>query len=275
MRQIAKTMSVNHSRHERTVFNCRFVLMLLAVFVGSLTICPVVGAQDDVEVVREVLSKRRYPWYDASEDRVRSFNFPQTKDAKSTDRNVIPLRDPRVNKNNTVRTTGNGWFGLSYLAWFAVVALIAAVAGLLVWAFFRLESQSRKRLDSAPKRSLAESIEHLPFQVEEKSGDFRQLAHNAYAAGDFRRAITYLFSHVLVTLDQQGLIRLRKGKTNRQYLNELKTYRGLANFYQQVMVPFESTFFGDHELSKSDFESCWTQLDGFQSGVNQTSQVTS
>jgi hypothetical protein len=83
----------------------------------------------------------------------------------------------------------------------------------------------------------------------------------------------YLFSHVLVSLDQKGHIRLRKGKTNRQYLRELRPYRPLANFYQRVMVPFEATFFGDHELEKQDFENCWIQLDQFQTDVDQISQV--
>jgi len=109
--------------------------------------------------------------------------------------------------------------------------------------------------------------------LETTSGDFRQLAQNAYASGDYRSAITYLFSHVLVSLDQRGLIRLRKGKTNRQYLSELRRHRSLADYYQHVMVPFEAAFFGNHDLEKKQFESCWNQLDSFLTGVNNTKQV--
>lgn len=225
-------------------------------------------AQDDVELARDVLSQRNYPWYDASTDGVRKIEFPDRPEAKSRDRADVPLRVLKQKNRNATGTTSNG-FGLSFFAWAALAFLIAGLAGLLIWSFFRLESRSRQPTNDASQRSIAESIKNLPFRMQDGGGDFRQLAETAYRRGDIRQAITYLFSHVLVSLDQKGLIRLRKGKTNRQYLNELRPYRPLAIFFQQVMVPFEAVFFGDHELSPQDFESCWNRLDRFQDGVNQ------
>ena len=144
----------------------------------------------------------------------------------------------------------------------------------LVLGFFRLQPNVPTDDESVRRRSMAESIQQLPFELDGDSGDFRKAAHDEFLAGNYRKAMIYLFSHVLVSLDQQGHIRLRKGKTNRQYLNELRPYRSLANFYQRVMVPFEATFFGDHDLEKQDFEVCWNQLDDFHKDVDQTSQVS-
>lgn len=225
-------------------------------------------AQDDIELARDVLSQRDYPWYDASTDGIRKVELPNRPEAKSRDRADVPIRVFEQKKRNAAGAQSKG-LGLSLFAWVALAFLIAGLAGLLIWAFFRLESRSHQHGDNISPRSIAESIENLPFQVQEDSGDFRQLAESAYRQGDIRQAITYLFSHVLVSLDQKSLIRLRKGKTNRQYLNELRPYRPLAIFFQQVMVPFEAVFFGDHELSPEDFESCWQRLDLFQDGVNQ------
>ena len=81
-------------------------------------------------------------------------------------------------------------------------------------------------------------------------------------------ALVFLFSHVLVTLDQAKLVRLQKGKTNRQYLRELSPSRPLIKYYGDVMVPFEQTFFGDYPITKDVFESCWQGLDDFQNEVD-------
>jgi len=121
---------------------------------------------------------------------------------------------------------------------------------------------------SRPDRSIAESIRHLPFEMDVAKGDFRQQAQAAYQAGDFRKALIFLFSHVLVTLDQAKLVRLKKGKTNRQYLRELSDRPPLVGYYGDVMVPFEQTFFGDYPITKTVFDDCWKGLDDFQNTVN-------
>ncbi len=244
------------------------VLTFFSLILGQHCSITVVG-QDDVEIARELLTKRNYPWYDASTDSLRRFEFPARPSAKSSDRADVPQQISKPNRPN--RTAGSsGGIGLSFFAWSALAFLIAGLAGLLVWAFFRLESRKQQTDGSSSQRSMAESIQNLPFLVEDSGGDFRQLAEAAYRRGDFRRAIIFLYSHVLISLDQRGLIRLRKGKTNRQYLRELSPYRPLANFFQQVMVPFEAVFFGEHELSPPDFEHCWNNLEQFQDKMNQT-----
>ncbi len=251
----------------------RFSNCLILAWFGLLVVNSAGFAQVEVEAGQRALSQRNYPWYDADTDSVRPLEFGDRAPAKSADRNEIPLAKL---KTPPVRPTAGAGpalsSGLSWLAWFALGLLVVALIGGLAWAFFRIESQSMKR-QSVAKRSMAESIEHLPFQLDQPTGNFRHLAQQSYAAGDFRRAAVYLFSHVLVTLDQTNLIRLRKGKTNRQYLGELKNQVPLADYYQQVMVPFEKVFFGDHDLTKQEFESCWLNLDGFQSYVNQNVSV--
>ena len=39
-------------------------------------------------------------------------------------------------------------------------------------------------------------------------------------------------------------------ETNRQYMNEIRKHPELINYYERVMVPFEDSFFGDHEVDK-------------------------
>lgn len=259
-------------------------LCLLVVFCLATFFAFPAFAQDSIDTGKEALAKKTYPWYDANTDGTRSLEMRERPEARSSNRDNIPLRKTQLKKakkplNPPAGGGGGAWnfgggliAGLSALTWAMIIAVMLLVIGVLIWAMLRMSSQPAIDDEVAPVRSMAESIKQLPFELDTPTGDFRQQAHAAYAAGDYQRAMTYLFSHVLVTLDQKGLVRLRRGKTNRQYLRELRPHQPIANYYQHVMVPFESSFFGDHELSKRDFETCWERLDTFQSDVELASR---
>jgi len=266
-----------------SILNLAICLLVCVCFLSFLALPAF--AQGSISEGRDALKSKAYPWYDAETDGTRPMELGERPDARSANRDEIPLRNVKPKKNNAPYTppaggAGGGKFGSSLLGgltamtWAMIVFFVMLVIGVLIWAMLRMSSQSSLQDDEAfPKRSMAESIKQLPFELDSPTGDFRQQVDVASAAGDYRKAITLLFSHMLVTLDQKGLIRLRKGKTNRQYLNELSPHQSLANYFQQVMVPFEATFFGDHELSKRDFDACWNQVDSFEAGVDHASRM--
>jgi len=259
-------------------------LTLLVVFCLATLFAFPAFAQDSIETGKQALNSKSYPWYDASTDGTRSLEMEERPNARSSNRNNIPFKKTQFKTNNKPFNpptggggTGGGFggsllAGIGGLSWTILIALALLLVGVLIWAMLRMNSQPALDDEVAPTRSMAESIKQLPFELDSPTGDFRQQAHAAYAAGDYQRAMTYLFSHVLVTLDQKGLVRLRRGKTNREYLRELRSHQPIANYYQHVMVPFEASFFGNHELSKRDFETCWERLDTFQSDVDLASR---
>ena len=252
----------------------------LALFLFSVLLCVLPSANCVAQDVgQKAFEKKKFPWYDAANDGVKRIDLGTRPGISSEDRNSIQLKPiKQVNPNaNRFTPAGAGAFleGLGIVAWILIALVIIAAGAALLWAFLRM-NDNRDSADEqeGPRRSMADSIKQLPFELEVESGDFRQAAQKAYAANDYRNAVVFLFSHVLVSLDQRNLIRLRKGKTNRQYLTELRPFRPLSDFYQRVMVPFESTFFGDHDIGKQEFENCWAQLDKFQRDVEQTTQVS-
>ena len=120
-------------------------------------------------------------------------------------------------------------------------------------------------------------------------GNLLDEARRHWQEGDFAQAIIYLFSFQLVHLDKQQIIRLNKGKTNRQYLREIghgaaawatlaaapqveppapvfPQLRGrLQGLVEQTMFVFEDVFFGNRALERARFEACWSRVDEFQS----------
>lgn len=221
--------------------------------------------------VEEILSSKSFPWYDAETRGAKPLPFADRPAIRSEDRNSIPQFTPRANPQRAATgvagPSGAQGESMSFLFWLGLAIVLLSILVLLVWAFLKLESKTQQSARLSSGRSLAESIEQLPFQVDENSGDFRTLAERAYEARNYRKAIIHLYSHVLVVLDQAHLIRLKKGKTNRQYLRELTPQSNLVGYFQQTMESFESVFFGDHEIGRAGFEHCWKQLPSFQAEI--------
>ena len=249
----------------RSLWSFVVLAMSLLVF-GVMLVAPVAG-QD----------LKSMPWVDQETGEIAPVKIKERAAALTRDRSSIPEAPvkPPVKPINWMPNWnfGNGQ-GLSTVASVLLygggtIAVLLLVA-LMVWVFMnsRIEMGS-DMTSSRPDRSLAESIRHLPFEMDVQQGDFRQQAQAAYQAGDFRMALVFLFSHVLVTLDQAKLVRLKKGKTNRQYLRELSPSRPLVKYYGDVMVPFEQTFFGDYPITKDVFEDCWQGLEEFQNSVDE------
>ena len=223
------------------------------------------------------LPNRSYPWYDVKAQQIKPLETQTESTSKSGIRNDIEkgIVKTKAAKPATPRgpvtTRGTNTSGGLDLATFftaLLVVIIAVALGFLIHKFLKIESSSEG--DSLNKRKLlSESIEQLPFDLQVKNGDFLSLAQTAYQAGDLRRAIILLYSHVLVTLDQNERIELKKGKTNRQYLKEVWQDPPVSKYFKSVMLPFESAFFGNHVPEAQGFERCWAGLDEFHQRVNQ------
>jgi hypothetical protein len=252
------------------------LLSIFAIFVSLSGLGSGLFGQDSADDVQKALINGNYPWYDGTNDQLAPVDLPAEREAVSKDRNNI---SPYVSRTRSTTYSGGSRFTfswLSVLSWIVIGLLIAVIVGLLVWAFFRMENQQQNRRgepSATSTRSREDRIKELPFDFEKSNGDFRQQAYKAYEAGDYRTAMILLFSHVLLMLDKSNLIQLRKGKTNRQYLSELRPYSNLSNYYKSVMIPFEDVFFGDYELNRNAFDHCWKNLESFQRQIQQTSQV--
>ena len=121
----------------------------------------------------------------------------------------------------------------------------------------------RGRTTSRPAGSPASRTLPLP------KGDLWSEIERLYQAGDYNRAIVYLYAFQLIKLDQHQCIRLAKGKTNRVYVQELSSRPELQGLLARTMIPFESVFFGGHPLDRQAFEACWREAETFRRLVEQ------
>jgi hypothetical protein len=88
-------------------------------------------------------------------------------------------------------------------------------------------------------------------------------AENALAAGDLRLALVYFFSWLIVESDKRGLLRARRGKTNREYWLELAVNPGVRTIYKATMDAFERVYFGGQTISREEFDDVWRLREPF------------
>lgn len=237
---------------------------LLALAAGALAAQGRASADTDDEAVecarRALAGPVRFPWYDAQTDGVKPIEVRPVEDPENRrSRWQAAPPAPRAAPDRL----GNL---LEVLGWALLAAAIAVIAWVLVRAFLSRERRTRAA-DEADARhepdGEADRMESLPFTVRPPLSDLLAEARRLYEAGDYGQAIIYLYSHLLVQLDKHQIIRLAKGKTNRQYLRELRHRPPLAEVLAQTMVAFEDVFFGRHRLDRDRFESCWSRIDEF------------
>ena len=207
---------------------------------------------------KQALSREGFPWYDKSDDSLRPVRV-------SVPWNVGKM--PKIN--------GPGW-GLTVWEVLAIIligGLLVAIIWLLIRAYLNREERTsagetarvrHKAVDDAAR------IEALPFRIRRGDLDLLAEARRLYEAGKFGEAIVYLFSHQLVEMDRHQVIRLAKGKTNRQYLRDLRRQPSLRQLIERSMVAFEEVFFGGHTLDRKRFEAIWNQLGQFNLLLGQT-----
>jgi len=235
--------------------------MPLAVLPYLMTAAIAQTAEPDapVEAGRDALSQwGRYPWYDSSTDELQRIELVEPWDWDW-------LRD--------LFNWNWNWGGGFSMSWLEIVAwtIIALVIGLLIWLLIRAYLQ-RHQIEETETAADTESpeeeqrrFEALPEPAQRRRTGLLDEAQRQYQAGNYDEAMIYLFSHQLVCLDRNHLIRLTRGKTNRQYLRELKRRDTLQTMLAQTVVAFEDVFFGRMSIGRDRFEACWNRLPQFES----------
>jgi hypothetical protein len=247
---------------------------LIVIFVGVVFALPLaadeIADQTAVESAKDALAgSGRFPWYDRTKDDVRPLRISSRE--SELDRDEKWAGEQTASTPTTTTRTRSSVFGgaLQWIGLTTLILLLGLIAYFIVTAFLKEEMS-----DSAAVRKVVESrrdadrVEALPFQVRAVSGDFQSEARRLYEAGNYSQAIIYLFSHELVELDRHHVIRLAKGKTNRQYIRETRSRPGLAAILEGSMIVFEDAFFGKKAITREAFERCWRQLDAFQTELD-------
>jgi hypothetical protein len=221
-----------------------------------------------VEAGRKALSARsKYPWYDAQEDRLRRIDVRTPRESVKNRGSMWQAEPSKPRDFSWLEYLLNALgIALRWLIWIGLGVLLIGLIVLLARGLVLREERGAAAVDETeevPARLEADRIDSLPFQIARPPADLLAEAKACYERGDYSQAMIYLFSYKLLALDRHNLIRLARGKTNRQYVAELSQQPTLQELLRHSMVAFEDVFFGQHRLDPERFEGCWQSLDRF------------
>jgi hypothetical protein len=248
-----------------------FLLIAALMAVGSAT-----ATACDERTFDSALDSAGLPWYDSKAKELKSTKAPKRSASAVADRHRIPAfkkkkTATKTNKPPTPVATGASTFStVGTVIMYLVAGVLAIILiGALIYGFLKLESgDGSEEIDvEKRKRKIRDHIKHLPFEIEEQDGDFETFSEKSFRDGDYANAVIYLFADLLVAMSESGLVRLQRGKTNRQYLNEIWEHREIRPYYQEVMTAFEDAFFGKHEIDKQRAEACFAGRAAFDAGL--------
>ncbi|MDY0166806.1 MAG: DUF4129 domain-containing protein [Thermoguttaceae bacterium] len=220
-----------------------------------ILMCLVPGLEtldEAVDAGRGALGRRgRYPWYDARTDSVRRIDVREDP-------------PPRKYRGRDV-AAGPAPVGavLQVLGWVAIAVLLALLVGLMIAAWRAYVGNGTDSRAGPGVRAGPNHVEALPLPPGAVEGGLLDQARRLYEQGDFSRAMVFLFAHQLSELDRLQIIRLARGKTNRQYMREVGRRMALRQLVEQTMVAFEDAFFGNRSIDRARFDACWARVPEF------------
>lgn len=88
-----------------------------------------------------------------------------------------------------------------------------------------------------------------------------QRAQNLSMHGDYRNAIRYLYLSSLLVLDEQGLLRYDRSRTNREYLRSVASRPELAAPLHDVIDVFDRVWYGFEDVDEETYKSYVEHVD--------------
>ena len=148
-------------------------------------------------------------------------------------------------------------YGVRRVSYYGRVPLIVAAALLFVFSLFYVS------------RSLSRSlVREAQLAAEGSDGDetltskgAMQRAQALSGEGDYRNAIRYLYLSSLLVLDEQGLLRYDRSRTNREYLRSMSSKPELVKSLSDVIDVFDRVWYGFESVDEETYQSYVKHVD--------------
>jgi hypothetical protein len=91
-----------------------------------------------------------------------------------------------------------------------------------------------------------------------------QRAQALSVQGDYRNAVRFLYLSSLLVLDEQGLLRYDRSRTNREVLRSVSTRPELANPLRDVIDVFDRVWYGYEPVDEQTYQSYLEHVEELQ-----------
>ena len=167
-------------------------------------------------------------------------------------------QQPRPTTQRQATNSSGGGSSMNGIGEILMIAMIVALLAVLVMiASLAIRSRDRRLSQSA---LLPDSDLEDPGNLSRPPGEMQVSAYEARAlqlasAGNYRAAIRELLLGAMSWIERRGLIRYRRGLTNRDYLRAIWRTTEKRNAFAVIGLNFERIFFGRRDATDEMFRS--------------------
>ena len=182
----------------------------------------------DIEPLREILARPEFQWEESQ-----PIVIPDWLDR------ILNWLDQLTNRVlNTALSFGR------------IPLLVTAVLLFLLSLFFVSRGLSRSLVREAHLEGEGSESDNLLTS----QGAFKR-AEDLSVQGDYRNAIRYLYLSSLLVLDEQGVMRYDRSRTNREYLRSVSSRPELAAPLRDVIEVFDRVWYGFQKVDENTYKS--------------------
>lgn len=181
----------------------------------------------------------RQNWREASE----GLDYSKDKPAREEKDDQEAEQDPAVH------TTGGAGLGATtqILLFGGIIVILALLLFLLVGGKYTKNT----KIKSDSKNFTVEDIEERIHE-----SDLDRFLREALAKNDFRLAVRIYYLAIIKELSLKDLIRWKKDKTNREYLNEVVSRKPeIYQDFRETTLAYEKVWYGDIIITEGDYMS--------------------
>ncbi len=164
-------------------------------------------------------------------------------------------------ESSSDKNSGDG-FSLGPLKYVFIISVILGLLYLII-----LMANNWRKGSIAHQKITGDELEELE-SLSDPEADIEQfnldrMLESALKLENYKLALRIQYLKIVQMLSESGAIDWKKEKTNYDYVRELKEHPGQKTF-QKLTRDFEWTWYGDHELSKSDYNRRAPRYEAFQ-----------
>jgi hypothetical protein len=170
------------------------------------------------------------------------------------------LRSPRTPRPNVAPASDFGWswgsMGFGQMLTVVMIGVIVLILIVIAAMIVKSMDAKKRRGDGllSDSTDLLSDISVPPGELAASTYETRAVA--LAEEGNYRAAIRELLLGSMSWIERAGLIRYRKGLTNRDYLRSVWRRMEKRNAYLVTATQFEYVFFGRRVATAAAFESC-------------------
>jgi hypothetical protein len=145
--------------------------------------------------------------------------------------------------------TGGGGLYMVLRTLIFLIAMAALIFGAVKLAR-RFQARSKPEEEAETREALGEEIAE-----DATAADLFAMASELARQGEYRKAIRRAYIALLCDFDQRGKLRLGRSKTNRDYLDAMRSEQRIYPTFSVMTLAFERAWYGQERATEEEFQN--------------------